>query len=194
VSAEQNFPIFVENVNTPPSFSSTPLTSVSAGELYVYTVEAEDADGDDLSYSALTLPDWLSFDVNSQDLHGTPTNNEAGDHNVSLRVTDGEGSATQDFVITVDFVDGLVDLSSEEGILIYPNPSDGRFLVELSRKLDTEMSLEIRDPCGRVLQQVVFPPYSMIYEEYNLSDCPAGIYYIRVYDNTFQIIRKLIIH
>jgi hypothetical protein len=194
VSADQNFPIFVENVNTVPDFISTPVTSVSAGDLYVYIAEAWDADGDDLFFSALTLPDWLSFNVNTQNLHGTPTNDDAGDHNVTLRVTDGEGATNQNFVITVSFVDGLEELSSEEGIFIYPNPSDGRFFVELSRELDKEISLEILDPIGRILQQELFPPYYLIHEEYNLSDRPAGIYFIRVYDDSFQIVRKLMIH
>jgi hypothetical protein len=194
VSAEQHFSVLVENENTPPSFTSIPITSVSAGELYVYNAVAEDADGDELSYSALTLPDWLNFDVHTQNLHGTPTNDDAGDHQVTLRVTDGEGAENQNFVIAVNFVDGIETLSLEEGILIYPNPADGRFFVEFSRELDKNVSLEIMDPVGRIVHQQVFPPYVLIFEEYNLIDKSPGMYYIRICDGSFQIIRKLIIH
>jgi hypothetical protein len=194
VSADQIFYIFVENVNTVPSFISTPLTSVSAGDLYVYIAEAEDADGDELSYSAITLPSWLNFDVNTQNLHGAPTNDDAGDHNVTLRVTDGKGAQNQNFVITVDFVYGVEELSSEEGILVYPNPSTGVFFVELSRELDKEVILEIMDPLGRILKRREFPANLLINEAFNLSDRPAGIYFIRVYDNSYQSVKKLMIH
>lgn len=194
VSADQSFPIFVEGVNNPPSFTSTPLIAVPAGDLYVYIAEAEDADGDELSYSAITLPSWLHFDVQTQNLHGTPTNEHVGDHNVALRVTDGEGSENQNFVITVDFVYGTKEVSSGENILIYPNPSDGRFFIELSKEFEEEIILEILDPMGKVLVQKEFPPYFLISEAFSLEDQPGGIYFIRVYSSTFQTLEKLIMH
>jgi hypothetical protein len=194
VSADQNFPIFVEDVNTAPTFTSTPVTSVSAGDLYVYYVVAVDANDDDLIFSAPVLPGWLSFDVNTQVLHGTPGNAEAGDHNVTLRVSDGEGAEDQNFVVTVDFVYGIAELSSEEGILVYPNPTDGRFFIEFTRELDTESTLEIIDPIGRLMHQQVIPPYWRYHEEYNLDSSFPGMYFIRIYDKSTQVIRKLMIH
>jgi hypothetical protein len=193
VSADQVFPIFVENINAPPRFISTPPTSISAGDLYVYYALAEDPDGDELSYSALTLPAWLSFDVNTRGLHGTPSNEDTGDHNVSLQVTDGEGAENQHFVITVDFVYGIPELDAKEGILIYPNPSHGQFFIVLSKEVETEVSLEIMDPLGRILQQDEFPPYFLIHKEYNLDESSPGLYLIRIHDNTSQAIRKLIL-
>jgi hypothetical protein len=167
---------------------------VDAGDLYIYIAEAEDADGDDLSFSALTLPSWLSFDVNTRNLYGTPTNDDAGDHNVSLSVTDGQGAENQHFVITVDFVYGIGELAVEEGILIYPNPNNGQFSVKFSKELETEVTLEIIDPLGRILQKEEFPPYFLIHGEYNLHDSSPGMYLIRIYDKTSHTIRKLIVN
>ena len=194
VSSDQRFPIFVEDVNTAPSFTSIPVTSVSAGDLYVYIAEAEDADGDDLYYTALTLPGWLSFDENTQNLHGTPTNEDAGDHNVSLRVSDGEAAENQHFVVTVDFVYGIAELSSDDGILIYPNPSNGLFFIELSGELETEISLELMDPTGRILWQEEYPPYVLIHKEIHLNNSYPGLYLIRISDKSSQTIRKLIVN
>jgi len=162
----------------------------------VYYASAEDVDGDDLTFSSPTLPDWLSFDITTQILHGTPDNGDAGDHNVSLRVSDGERAENQNFVITVEIQSsvGLDDIFTHDFMWIYPNPSDGRFIVELSQELEEEITLEMMDPLGKILFQQTFPPYSLIKEAYDLSDRPAGLYFIRVYQDSFQTIRKLILH
>ncbi|WP_205521234.1 putative Ig domain-containing protein, partial [Psychroflexus aurantiacus] len=47
--------------NTAPTFTSTPITSVNEGDPYSYNVTTNDADGDEVSVSATTLPFWLSF-------------------------------------------------------------------------------------------------------------------------------------
>ena len=196
VSADQSFPITVENVNSAPSFTSTPVTYALGGELYVYHATAEDADDDDLTFSAPVLPGWLSFDVNTQVLHGTPTNADAGDYNVRLRVSDGDGTEDQNFVITVQVQSGIDidDVFSPDFMVVYPNPTDGRFFVELSEEIEKEVTLEIIDPLGKVLLQEVFPPYILIQGSYDLSDRPPGIYFIRVYHDSSQAIKKLIIH
>ena len=196
VSADQSFPITVQNVNITPTFTSTPVTSVTEDELYVYYATAEDGDGDDLIFNAPVLPDWLIFDVNTQVLHGTPENGDVGDHNVSLMVSDGVGTEIQSFILTVDAVSGvgIDDINSPEFLLVYPNPTDGRIFIELSREIERELTLEIMDPLGKVLFQDVFPPYHLIKEEYNLSDRSAGIYFIRVHHDSFQTIRKLMIY
>jgi hypothetical protein len=196
VSADQSFPITVENVNALPSFTSTPVTYGLGGELYVYYAAAEDTDGDDMTFSAPLLPGWLSFDVNTQVLHGTPVNGDAGDHNVRLRVSDGDGTEDQNFVITVEVQSGIDidDVFSPDFMVVYPNPTDGRFFVELSEEIEKEMILEILNPLGKILLQEVFSPYTLIKEEYNLSDQPAGIYFVRVYNTSYQTIKKLMIH
>ncbi len=195
VTADQTFSITVENVNTAPFFTSTPSTSVVKDHLYVYYVAAEDADGDALSFSAPVLPDWLNFDAGSLILHGTPGNGDVGDHPVSLLVSDGEDSENQEFTVTVELESGvgIDDLYSPGFLKIFPNPSDGRFIVELAAELEKELNLQILDPLGKVLMQQEFPPYYQIREEYNLSNRPAGLYFIRIYHDSGQILGKLIL-
>ena len=48
-------------VNTAPTFTSTAVTSANKGDTYTYTITANDADGDDLTVTAPTLPNWLSL-------------------------------------------------------------------------------------------------------------------------------------
>ena len=104
---DHNFNITVTNVNDAPVFLSSPVTSVNEDALYSYTVVATDSDNvppsdAGITYSAPTLPSWLSFNAGTQVLSGTPTNADVGSHNVTLRVTDGTATTDQNFTITVN--------------------------------------------------------------------------------------------
>ena len=104
----QSFTITVANVNDPPKFTSTPVEDATQDVLYTYTVTADDPDlihGDELTITAPTKPDWLTFTQTGEmtaTLTGTPTNDDVGDHAVLLQVTDSGGlTDTQSFTITV---------------------------------------------------------------------------------------------
>jgi hypothetical protein len=77
--------------------------------------------------------------------------------------------------------------------VVYPNPSTGRFILAFAGEFEKELQLEIIDPLGKVLIKEVFPAYQLIREEYNLGDRPDGMYFIRVFHESDQIIRKLIL-
>ena len=49
--------------NSAPTFTSTPTTSVYEGNTYNYEIKTNDADGDDLTIIAATLPSWLSLNT-----------------------------------------------------------------------------------------------------------------------------------
>lgn len=102
VNTDQQFTITVANVNDAPTVSSTASSSVNEDALYSYTIVASDIDaGAVLAYSAPQLPSWLTFNTSTRVLSGTPTNNEVGTHNVTLKVNDGTAEVDQVFVITV---------------------------------------------------------------------------------------------
>jgi len=87
--------------NYAPAFTSNPLTKAMATLEYKYTVTAKDVNEDALIYAAPTLPSWLTFDATTQILQGTPTEDNIGDHNVTITVTDGTATVSQNFTITV---------------------------------------------------------------------------------------------
>ena len=88
-------------VNTAPSITSTSVDAATAGTDYSYTLAATDADGDTLTMSATTLPDWLMFDAASGVLSGMPADTDGGDSAIVLVVSDGTDEVTQSFTITV---------------------------------------------------------------------------------------------
>ncbi len=48
-------------VNTAPTFTSTPVTSVDEGDTYTYGITTNDADGDGVIVTTTTLPSWLTL-------------------------------------------------------------------------------------------------------------------------------------
>lgn len=113
INIDQSFVIEVINVNDPPSFTSTPLAVVNEDAAYSYTVAATDIDASTvLTYSAPVLPDWMEFDAATKILSGTPTNDEVGIFDVTLRVNDGNVDVDQQFTVTVNNVNDLPVVTS----------------------------------------------------------------------------------
>jgi uncharacterized repeat protein (TIGR01451 family) len=83
-------------VNDAPFFSSTPILTATEDVAYTYTVTVDDVDaGDLLTLTAPTLPTWLTFTPAEGGglLAGRPTNNEVGQHAVTLYVQDRAGAS-----------------------------------------------------------------------------------------------------
>lgn len=101
----QSFTISVTEAGM-PTFTSTPVTSVSPDVPYEYEIVATDPDGDALTISASVLPAWLALTDNGDGtalLAGTPTVDDVGDHEVVIDAADATGAVgSQAFVITVE--------------------------------------------------------------------------------------------
>ncbi len=65
-------------VNTPPSLTGAPTTSVVAGNSYEFVPQAVDPDAQALVFSISNKPQWAQFDTATGRLWGTPTPNDVG--------------------------------------------------------------------------------------------------------------------
>ncbi len=94
--------------NHQPVITSTPVTVATEGVLYSYDVDAADPDpGDILTYSLDISPALMTIDPVTGLIQWTPAIGDAGDHTVTVRVTDtGSLFATQIFTIAVNPVPG----------------------------------------------------------------------------------------
>ena len=113
-----------EYINTPPVITSTPVTSATEDQLYTYNVIAEDPDAaEQLTYSLLQAPSFLSINGSTGEISGTPTtDSDAGDYSVRVRVYDRNAAAdTQSYTLTViavndlPVVDDIPDQTIDEG-------------------------------------------------------------------------------
>jgi hypothetical protein len=90
--------------NSAPTISGTPATSVQAGNAYLFTPTASDADGDPLTFSIANQPVWATFSSSSGRLSGSPSSAQAGTYsNIVISVSDGKSSKSLSvFAITVN--------------------------------------------------------------------------------------------
>lgn len=92
-------------LNTPPIFTSTPITQLIETNQYNYNITAIDKEALPLTLQVLSKPNWLNFKDNSDGsatLNGTPQHSDIGIHLVSLQVQDTAGEyAVQTFNIAV---------------------------------------------------------------------------------------------
>ena len=88
--------------NHRPIINSTPPTTATVGIEYSYQVMATDADGDSLVYSLNTAPEGMVIEVNTGLITWTPTEEQVGEQEVEVEVSDGKKAAKQEFIITVE--------------------------------------------------------------------------------------------
>ncbi len=83
------------SANTPPTISGSPATTGTVGNSYAFTPEAEDPDGQVLSFSVDNLPSWASFDTLTGELSGTPGESDVGTFaGIVISVSDGVASSS----------------------------------------------------------------------------------------------------
>ncbi len=99
--------------NTPPTILGDPPTELNANSSYSFTPEADDADGDALTFAIVNRPSWANFDTSTGALNGTPGDGDVGVYrNVRISVSDGTDTASMEFTITVNAVSlGSVELT-----------------------------------------------------------------------------------
>ncbi len=101
-TATQKFDLEVVQVNHSPLFTSTPGVSATEGILYLYDVDAVDADDDSLVFSIMTGPSGMTIDSATGVIQWTPSAANAGTHPVLVKVSDGKGGeAFQNYSILV---------------------------------------------------------------------------------------------
>jgi hypothetical protein len=94
-------------VNSAPTISGNPPSQVNANSAYNFTPTANDADGDDLTFSVDGLPVWASFNTSNGSITGTPSDANVDTYNnIRITVSDtSNASATLGpFSITVSAV------------------------------------------------------------------------------------------
>jgi hypothetical protein len=107
-------------INYPPEITSSPVTVGTVGEAYSYDVEAEDINGDTLTYALTTAPSGMTINSSTGLISWTPAAPQEGLNPVTVSVTDGNGGEdTQSFSVNVAAVGGQTPWVSNENGTLY---------------------------------------------------------------------------
>jgi hypothetical protein len=133
---DQSFNITVNNVNDPPRFTSTPISSVYEDVYYSYKITVDDVDlSQNINISMTEGPNWLSLTDNSKNvidkpiyLYGTPDQRHVRPEPYPIIITAKDpsgGSVEQSFNITVINVNN----KAVGTLLIHGTPDVGNTLT-----------------------------------------------------------------
>jgi hypothetical protein len=101
-SGRHYFPLRVRPINELPYLTAAADTTALEDELYSYAIQANDANGDTLTYALVSGPEGMSVDSLTGIVTWSPTQDELGTYAVSIRIEDGKGgSSLHDYTLVV---------------------------------------------------------------------------------------------
>jgi bacillopeptidase F len=102
INALSAYNMLLAGAGSPPTITSTPVTTATQGVAYTYTVTATDASGSALTYALDVAPSGMTIGATTGVITWTPTNAQVGPNAVTVRVTNARGlAARQSFTVTV---------------------------------------------------------------------------------------------
>ena len=91
----QSFQVIVNNLNNAPIITSNPDLDTVINLPYQYQIQAQDADGDPLTFRLDTAPTGVTLDATTGILRWTPINSQVGQHTFTLIASDDKGGETR---------------------------------------------------------------------------------------------------
>lgn len=110
-----------------------------------------------------------------------------------VTATDSNGCSGTD-IIYVDFSIGIEQNELSRSLLVYPNPTHNKFILELNKYSIRKLSVRILEADGRLIQNVILNSPSGIYShEFSMEGYSSGIYFIELQSDNQKAIIKLIV-
>ncbi len=125
--------------NEPVVIKSKPTLSAIVGKLYKYDLAVEDDGKTKLVFNLFESPEGMTIEGSTGLLLWTPTQEQVGEHNVKIRVSDGWYKDEQEFTI-------LVKLFQLESIVVEP----AKMTFESLNKIENIKSIKANYTDGSV--------------------------------------------
>ncbi len=139
---------------------------------------------------------WSTGGTAQTELIDTTLMGGNGTYNISVTVTDVVSGCiyTDDINITFQLCVNIDELSNENAILIYPNPTNGLLNVMINEST-TNTTLTIVDVQGKIVyNKNNFTNSTSLVETIDLSGNDKGIYFITLTTDKTTVVKKVILH
>jgi len=89
---------------------------------------------------------------------------------------------------------GISEISNKNiNLIVYPNPNDGKFMIDLSSKIPIDGQLQIHNNIGQLLMTKSIKFNSSYNESFDMNNLSKGVYYIRLLTDNEVLTGKIII-
>ena len=122
-----------------------------------------------------------------------PFNAGVGNHTITYTYTDGN-NCTNSYsqIVSVNACTGIKGISFAKGVSLFPNPSNGKFILELNQVEKMDLNISIINMLGREIFSEMIGHFKGTYkEEFDLSGHSSGIYLLKIRANKEDINRKI---
>ncbi|RLD45021.1 MAG: hypothetical protein DRI86_06220, partial [Bacteroidetes bacterium] len=148
-------------------------------------------------YSSGAPDNWYwSFGDGNTSIEQNPnhTYNNTGIYNVSLVACNGN---TCDTIIKQDYIEvlpnGMVEIGVEMSAMLYPNPNDGSFTLEINDKGTHKLDLHIYNNIGSEVYSDQFRSSEKTLKKINLQTLSNGVYYVHLNTERAVIYRSKVV-
>lgn len=118
----------------------------------------------------------------------------AGFYVITLTTTSANGcssSASMRIEVVEDMETSIQTISSNNAILVYPNPAHDQVTIELEKA--SSVRWQLLDALGRQVQVNIAPTFEQRFT-LNLQNIPSGIYYLQLQFEEESVVKKIMIN
>ncbi len=195
----------VTGINDAPNVSKAiPDTSGEVGKSFLFVLDPNtftDVDpGDVILLSASmsmegSVPTWLTFTPATGTFSGTPADADKGLVEVIVTAKDNSSASVSDtFNIDVESYVGINNPIEGLEINLYPNPNNGRFVIESEIFERMDVVLEIFNEKGQLIwNREIRNEIGILHESVDLDNAAVGLYLLRVRTKSLVINKRFLI-
>lgn len=120
-----------------------------------------------------------------------------GEHEITYTYTDeyGCGPFTATDMLVVDLCEGIDTYFNNVAMSIYPNPNTGNFNLSVNVRTDEIVEIVIIN----AMNEIVYTENNIAANQLNnkeidLGDVSGGVYFVRIFNNDLNVIKKVVIN
>lgn len=139
---------------------------------------------------------WTPAEGLSQTNISNPVASPSKTTKYTVSVSDGKKCIiTSSTVITVSSTLGVSEVKDEIGLLIYPNPNNGSFLITSEKSLSSgPVLIEVFNALGSLIYSESIPDGHQLNKTVTLSHKSSGMYFVRLSGNDLNVSKAIMIH